>query len=214
MGKFIKGLLGGFSGKVGTVIGSNWNGIDYMRSLPRPSSKAPTDLQLIQRSKFGFANGFLGPVGSLINLGFRTQAVKKTGFNMAIAHVIAEALIGTYPDFDIDYTKVLFSKGPLEVVWNTVATSTEPGEITLVWQDNTNLGTAKATDKVVILLYNPAKSKFVYKFENAADRSAATDTIAVPEAFSGDTLQVWVATMTPDKAIFSTSAHAGVVEVA
>ncbi|MEJ7780795.1 MAG: DUF6266 family protein [Daejeonella sp.] len=214
MGKFIKGVLGGFSGKVGTVIGSSWNGIDYMRSLPRPSSKAPTDLQLIQRAKFGFANGFLGPVGSLINLGFRSQAVKKTGFNMAIAHVIAEALTGTYPDFDIDYTKVLFSKGPLEVVWNTVATSSEAGEITLAWQDNTGIGTAKATDKVVILIYNPSKSKFVYSIENGAARSAATTTLAVPDAFSGDTVQIWIATMTPDKATFSTSMHAGTIEVA
>ncbi len=133
---------------------------------------------------------------------------------MAIAHVIAEALTGTYPDFEIDYTKVLFSKGPLEVVWNAVATSTEAGEITLAWQDNTGIGTAKATDKVVIILYNPAKSKFVYKLENGANRSAATDTIAVPGAFSGDTVQVWVATMTPDKATFSTSVHAGEIEVA
>ncbi len=214
MGRFIKGVLGGFSGKVGTVIGSSWNGIDYMRSLPKASTKAPSDLQLIQRAKFGLANGFLGPVGSLINMGFRTQAVKKTGFNLAIAHFIAEALGGTYPDFVIDYTKVLFSKGPLEVVWNTVASSTLPGEITLVWHDNTGSGTAKATDKVVILIYNPAKSKFVYKLENAADRSAATDTIAVPEAFSGDTVQVWIATMTPDKATFSTSVHAGEIVLA
>lgn len=214
MGKIIKGVLGGFSGKVGTVIGSNWNGIDYMRSLPRPSSKAPTDLQLIQRAKFGFANGFLGPIGSLINMGFRTQAVKKTGFNMAIAHFIAEALTGTYPDFEIDYAKVLFSKGTLEVVWNPVATSAQSGEITLDWQDNTDSGTAKASDKVVVLLYNPFKSKFVYSLQNAADRSEATATLAVPEAFSGDTVQVWIATMTPDKSIFSTSVHAGEVEVA
>ena len=214
MGKFIKGVLGGFSGKIGTVIGSNWNGIDYMRSLPRPSSKAPTDLQLIQRAKFGFANGFLGPLGSLINMGFKTQAVKKTGFNMAIAHFMTEALTGTYPDLEIDYTKVLFSKGPLEIVWNAVATSSVPGEIAVSWQDNTDMGTAKATDKVVIIVYNPTESKFVYKLENGPDRNAAMDTIAVPDSFSGDTVQIWIATMTPDKAVFSTSAHAGQIVVA
>lgn len=214
MGKFIKGVLGGFSGKIGTVIGSNWNGIDYMRSLPRPSSKSPTDLQLTQRAKFGFANGFLGPLGSLINMGFKTQAFKKTGFNMAITHFMAEALTGTYPDFDIDYTKVLFSKGPLEIVWNTVATSTIPGEISLAWQDNTDMGTAKATDKVVIIIYNPSEAKFVYKLDNAPNRSAAMDTIGVPDSFSGDTVQVWIATMTPDKTVFSTSLYAGQIVVA
>jgi hypothetical protein len=35
MGTFNKGILGGFSGKVGTVVGFNWRGLDVMRSLPK-----------------------------------------------------------------------------------------------------------------------------------------------------------------------------------
>ena len=31
MGKIKQGILGGFKGKVGTVIGSSWNGIAYMK---------------------------------------------------------------------------------------------------------------------------------------------------------------------------------------
>jgi len=34
MGTIKKGILGGFSGKVGTVIGGVWKGIEYMRSIP------------------------------------------------------------------------------------------------------------------------------------------------------------------------------------
>ena len=29
-----KGILGGVSGKVGNVVGGNWKGVDYLRSLP------------------------------------------------------------------------------------------------------------------------------------------------------------------------------------
>jgi len=32
MAKIEHGILGGFSGKVGTVIGGTWKGIDFMRS--------------------------------------------------------------------------------------------------------------------------------------------------------------------------------------
>jgi hypothetical protein len=32
MGTIKQGILGGFSGKVGTVIGASWKGINYMRS--------------------------------------------------------------------------------------------------------------------------------------------------------------------------------------
>src|SRR5258706_2514256 len=38
MGKINKGsgILGGFSGTVGTVVGSNWRGIDTMRAVAKP----------------------------------------------------------------------------------------------------------------------------------------------------------------------------------
>jgi hypothetical protein len=35
MGTIKQGILGGFSGKVGTVVGASWKGIAYMRSLPQ-----------------------------------------------------------------------------------------------------------------------------------------------------------------------------------
>ena len=34
MGKINQGILGGFSGKVGTVVGGSWKGTAYMRGLP------------------------------------------------------------------------------------------------------------------------------------------------------------------------------------
>jgi hypothetical protein len=34
MEKIPKGILGGFSGKVGNVVGDNWKGIDSMRVKP------------------------------------------------------------------------------------------------------------------------------------------------------------------------------------
>ena len=39
MGKIKQGILGGFRGKVGTVVGSYWNGIFYMKALPQSSRK-------------------------------------------------------------------------------------------------------------------------------------------------------------------------------
>ena len=42
MGTIKQGILGGFSGKVGTVVGSTWKSVHYMRALavsfsdPRP----------------------------------------------------------------------------------------------------------------------------------------------------------------------------------
>lgn len=49
MGTIQKGILGGFSGKVGSVIGGNWKGIDYMRSVANKRSFIPSQKQLEQQ---------------------------------------------------------------------------------------------------------------------------------------------------------------------
>ena len=43
MGKISQGILGGFSGKVGNVVGGNWKGIDYMRVRPASVANPQTN---------------------------------------------------------------------------------------------------------------------------------------------------------------------------
>ena len=52
MGKIKQGILGGFKGKVGTVIGSSWNGIAYMRGLAQSVKNPKTAAQTTQRGFF------------------------------------------------------------------------------------------------------------------------------------------------------------------
>ena len=51
-GTIQKGILGGFSGKVGTVVGGSWKGIDYMRCKSNRRNFNHTDKQLAQQLKF------------------------------------------------------------------------------------------------------------------------------------------------------------------
>ena len=212
MGTYRKGILGSFSGKVGTVVGSSWNGIDYMRSLPRPSSKAPTDLQLIQRVKLALATGFLRPVSALVNIGYKSLAVKQTGFNVATAQVIADAFTGIYPDLEIDYSKVLISKGNLTGAWNAVAASNAANTLNLSWTDNSGSGTGKPDDKAVLLAYNAEQNQYVYTI-NGGERSTGVDSLLLPANFSGDTVHIWIAFIAADKKTISTSIYAGTVVV-
>ena len=52
MGKIKQGILGGFKGKVGTVIGSSWNGISYIRGIAQSVRNANTAAQQTQRGFF------------------------------------------------------------------------------------------------------------------------------------------------------------------
>ena len=52
MGKIKQGILGGFRGTVGTVIGSSWNGIAYMKGKPQSVKNPRSDAQVQQRTFF------------------------------------------------------------------------------------------------------------------------------------------------------------------
>lgn len=59
MVRFLKGITGAYSGKVGSVIGSNWRNVDYVRSLSKRSNKPASEDQLAQRAHFALAVSFL-----------------------------------------------------------------------------------------------------------------------------------------------------------
>src|SRR5262245_48278038 len=107
MGTYNKGILGGFSGTVGTVVGGNWKGISYMRSKSGKRSGGQTPAQLAQQAKFKLGMQFLQPFSGLLSISFRDYAVKMTGINNAMQWLLANSITGDYPSFAIDYTKVL-----------------------------------------------------------------------------------------------------------
>ena len=98
MGTINKGILGGFSGKVGTVIGGTWKGIDYMRSKSNRRSFVPSQKQLEQQAKFALMMRFLQPLTALLRITFNSFAVKQTGMNSVFSSKLANAIAGTYPN--------------------------------------------------------------------------------------------------------------------
>src|SRR5690349_2360801 len=103
MGRIKKGILGGFGGTVGTVVGGNWKGIDYMRSQPVTSDAPPTPAQQSQRLRFSLATKFLSTMTDLLSVGFQDFAVEMSGFNSAVSYFLDNAVIGTAPNYSISY---------------------------------------------------------------------------------------------------------------
>ena len=111
MATYSKGANGAFSGKVGSVIGSSWRSVDYLRGLPKKSSKASTEPQLAQRTRFALAARYLSPIKDILNIGFKDKQLNKiTGYNAAVKIFLNQAVTGDYPDFVIDFSKVVLSK--------------------------------------------------------------------------------------------------------
>ena len=82
MATFKQGILGGFSGKVGGVIGRSWKGIDTMRSQPSSVTNPRTNAQVSNRTRFKsvsqLAAAMLTTIVKPLNDRF---AQKMSGFN-------------------------------------------------------------------------------------------------------------------------------------
>jgi flagellar basal body rod protein FlgB len=212
MATFVKGILGGFSGKVGTVIGGTWKGIDYMRSKASSISNPQTAAQLDQRLRFSIMGKFLRPLTAFLRIGFKSQAVKMSAINAAMSYNLANALTGTYPDYDVDFTRVLVSQGTLPGALNAEATATVAGEIGYTWEDNSTDTDASATDKALLVVYNPSKNKVVTVVDGNT-RSGGSQTITLPANFTGDEVQCYISFSTAKQTVLSNSEFVGGVIV-
>lgn len=118
MGKIAQGILGGLSGKVGNIVGGSWKGIDYIRIKPSSVANPRTEGQVNQRNKFTITLEYLQATSDFIKIGYKSFAVKKTEFNAAMSYVLNNAVGGIAPNFTIDYSLALLSRGSLSSVLN------------------------------------------------------------------------------------------------
>lgn len=214
MAIFSKGILGGFSGKVGNVIGSSWKGIDYMRSKPTKVNDPKTEAQLSQRQKFRLIMSFLRKVKPILDRGFRTNTGKMSPINSASSYNLRNAITGDYPDQEIDYMSVLVSRGQLLPARGASAESTNPNQVSFSWTDNSGIGSARPDDEAMILVYNRDKDRAIYIAGNGPVRQDEGYVLDLPETFGGDTVEVYLAFVSEDGDTASDSEYLGSITVA
>lgn len=158
MGTIEKGYLGGFKGILGTAVGSKWKGKSVVKSRPpRKRTKPSTQPQLEQQAKFALIIAFLKPIRTLLNLTYKkSAAADMSGHNMAFSKN-KDAVAGVFPDFAIDYAKVLLSEGSLLNADAPAAASTAAGKLVFTWTDNSDGENELISDMVFVAAYNEEK---------------------------------------------------------
>lgn len=210
MGIIRNGGNGAFSGKAGSFIGSNWKNVDYIKGIPKLSKKPATQKQLDQRVRFGVVATHLGQVKDILNMGFKLKEQgRATGFNLAVQHAINNAVLGSYPTYEIDHSQVLISKGTLA---KAIVSATLPESFTLRlnWMVILNGRNSFPSDKLFVLIYSPVLNLFL-DFENSALRSTGTVDIMLQEEFAEQQLHVYTFFQHDDNSRCSESQYAGVI---
>ena len=211
MGTINKGILGGFSGKVGTVIGGTWKGIEYMRSRANRGKFVPSAKQLDQQLKFALIMRFLQPMASLLAISFKDFAVKQTGMNSAFAYSLKYAITGVSPLFEIDYSLALVSRGDLPNALGPSVTSGAGSLLTFSWADNSGVAGAQGTDQAILVAFCPALKQAIYTTAGGARSTLTSDLNLL--SFAGQAVETWIGFISEDGVRVATSIFTGEVTV-
>jgi hypothetical protein len=212
MGTQLKGPLGAFRGKVGSIIGSVVKGRNIITSLHTKSSKPPTKAQLDQRTKFGLVASFLSYFSDLIEIGFSAQTSVGSTMNAAVSYNLKYAITGTSPDFSINYSELSFSRGKLTGPKDSEVEAFPDAKLRFTWTaNNAALKLTDPTDQLLILVYNPGRDEVITAIR-VATRSALTYTLQLPQEFSGEEVYNYMAFVSTDGRV-SNSIYAGAVSV-
>ena len=210
MGKYEVGVLGNFDGKIGTVVGAKWKGIEYMRHKGRKNKKPRTEAQLEQSARFRCVAKFVNRFSNLL-MACYSDTPEKTAINHAFADIYANALTGIYPAFSLDYSKVSISKGELHLGNGPVAAAAGNGIIKFSWNDNSDGNDANATDKSVLAVYCPDLNQAIYTL-SGAQRDSVSASLNVMN-FTGKVVETWIAFISANGKRVSSSFYTGQLTV-
>ncbi len=208
MARFKNGLNGIFTGKIGNLIGIERNGKQFGRSIPKPSKKPPTQGQLNERAKFRIAMNWLKPLGPFINIGYKNGHDNATPLNRALSYHLKEAMLGAGQNYNIDYPKVILSRGELLASWLLEVMPQGNHILYIKWDNPPETLYCHAEDRISMIFYNPEKEQYL-TYENVIERSAKEVSLQLEKDFSGDTLHGWMYCVNKGETHVSTSVYLG-----
>lgn len=208
MGIIKNGIMGGFSGKTGPVVGYQRKGKNCMRSLPRKRTSPPTPNELIGREKFAYVQTWLQPLTNFLRVGFQNYSPDFEGFVAAKSYNLKNALIGSSPNFQIDPALALVSFGDM----NRPAIASAVAESGQVISFNWSGGEFVYDDRAMLVAYDTTDGRA--RFNTASERAdGGYAKLKLDESFIGKHVDVYLAFVSEDRKRRSTSQYLGLITV-
>lgn len=167
MGVIRRGILGGFSNRVGNVVGSSWKGIATMRVLPLSVSNPRTAAQINVRENFSgitkMASALLTSIVKPLNDRF---AVRMSGYNLFIQrNKNAFQNDGTFVPANLTLSHGRLSSPIIsDAVWDN-------GEITIDWDTELKGSMDLASDKAYVSVIDSVTGEVLGTSSGVASRS-------------------------------------------
>ena len=190
MASFKDSFFSKLSGKVGNVNTYILNGKQVVRANPIPNDPK-TPKQLAHRMKFALVNKGLSPLNRSIKLGHRGDT---NAYRSLVGKAYREAIVGEYPNFALDYSKIKIAEGKLQLPAEIkLELDDENRAVNFTWEAKiaTSQNPAKANDQINIVAFN-AKENIVDSFSGVAIRSDGKASITLPRGWNLEDTHFWV----------------------
>ncbi|HEY4150010.1 MAG TPA: DUF6266 family protein [Chitinophagaceae bacterium] len=212
MAKIKNGILGAFSGTVGTVVGAPWRDIETMRAVAKPRKSKASPAELAQQTKFSLVSSFLRPLKNFLTTGFRDFAIRKTGANAAQSYNLKSAVIVSDGEPAILCSEVLVCRGDLQNVKEATATSSVKGQVDFTWKDNSGLGKACGADNAIFIVLCHGQGSCLYTLQGGLRRDGKASFPV--NNFSGHEVHTWISFLSKDGKDIANSLFTGQLVVA
>lgn len=190
MATFKEGINGPFKGKVGSVIGSSWRKIHYMKGMHKVKRKkaVPSEKQAAQHHRFTLLNEFFKSIKPVLDIGFRALTSRATSKNAAFSYNYDHAFVEDGDRITLNYPALKFSHGSLYTAGAEEALATAEG-INVRWNPKT-YGVGGAMDDVAYaIVYSVSSNIFM---DGTALRHEGGVFVPFEELSRGSEIHVWL----------------------
>ena len=208
------GPLGPFRGRIGDMELYKDGDEQLARSARGATTIPATEDKMSQQIKLKLVSNFYNKVTRTLKMGYRKKS-KLRGIAAAISDHVNIATIGTFPNFELDYSKLQVTKSDNGFHGGfQVSLATHPDSIvTLNWHALTKIreqypGVAGPEDLVHITFFNATRQRVIEYFK-VAERGAKTTTCELPYGMEGDLFHAYLYFTSTDIKYVSDSEYAG-----
>ena len=201
MALFKSTTFGKISGKHGPAVAALFkNGTNILKVF-RKASNPDTPRQKNQRSKFGFVVKELNCMRSVFTITFDGQY----GINRVVSMAMKTSLTGEYPDFKLDYSKIIISEGTLNKTAQVRLEQVGGSTVKIDWNAEELLGRNPA-DNVNLVFLNQTSKSVILK-QNVALSGAGSAEVDLPVNWLDKELHSWIYFTSPNGIQYSTSQY-------
>ena len=185
MAKFNQGILGGFNGKVGTVIGYSRYGKNIMRAIANHVSDRKSEAQISTRMRFKTLVGISAAFQEAVGVGLEKTArgLQRTTGNDFFSRNWEHVRLTDDGVVEVDFSKLTLSDGKLAAPSFQTPTYADDLTVTVAYSNASDVPGTSDSDEVYIFVYQADLNEGVLSV--ASTRQAGSATVAVPRSWSG-----------------------------